>query len=218
MYHLEFACKMDSITESPPPPPSPPSLPTRLASKINIYFADVQGFKTDNHPNSFVLKELCFVEANKGVNSCSSSSSSIPNHYIFRAPFSYSKLTASAKKQSLYLTSFVHGFYWDTGFLDYSEILHTIQPLLLPNTIIYVKGNQKVAWLKQICNTSSLDCRNIEDLGYRTKLQFDHMRPHCKFHNKIGLCAYQNVFVLAEWFNNNNKNINNNNKKCPRLM
>lgn len=199
---------MDSITESPPPPP----LPTRLVSKINIYFADVQGFKTDNHPNSFVLKELCFVQANKGVNSSS------PNHYIFRAPFSYSKLTASAKKQSLYLTSFVHGFYWDTGFLDYSEILHTIQPLLLPNTIIYVKGNQKVAWLKQICNTSSLDCRNIEDLGCRAKLQFNHMRPHCKFHNRIGLCAYQNVFALTEWFNNKNINNNNNNKKCPRPM
>lgn len=160
----------------------------------NIFFVDIQGFISDVRSNTFILKELCFMQTNREN----------VNHYIFRAPFSYSRLTSAAKKQSLYLTSFVHGFYWQTGFVDYSEISKCIEPLFWEtDTVVYVKGEQKVKWLKQLCHSSVLDCRNIEDLGYRTKLTFSFLKPYCKYHNKIGLCAYQNAGSISDWYTAN---------------
>lgn len=188
MCHFEFECKMDNNDDYNPDI----ERQQQQHQQKNIYFADLQGFISDIHLNTFILKELCFMRMNREK----------VNHFIFRPPFPHTRLTSSAKKQSLYLTSFVHGFHWQTGFVDYSEILNCIEPLLLlePNAIVYVKGEQKVKWFKELCHGLVLDCRNIEDLGYKTKLTFSFLKPYCKYHNKIGLCAYQNAGSICDWY------------------
>lgn len=164
----------------------------------NIVFVDIQGFKDGK---TFILKELCFVRGES------------VQHFIFKPPFKYNNLSIESKREAIYLTTLVHGFYWNEGKLDYSQIDKCFESLLLQqqvenNLIIYVKGMEKIRWLKELCKSSSkLVCYNIEDIGCQKKKTtlFDFVKPHCDSHARVGQCAYQNVMLLQEWYEKKHK-------------
>jgi hypothetical protein len=118
-----------------------------------IAFVDLQGFVVNNQ---FVLKEICFsVKSNRHDDN-------IPSfHYIFCEPFAWKYLSDMCRKKAMWLSTFHHGFYWKQGELSYEKINTCIAPLAEKNLIIYVKGQQKVNWLKQLCENIEIDCRNI---------------------------------------------------------
>lgn len=171
-----------------------------MTESVRIAFVDLQGFVVNN---CFVLKELSFsIIQDNGYQSIDDS----PNyHYIFAAPFSWKYLSDICKKRTSWLTAFHHGLYWTQEGTAYEEIANCIEPLLEKDLIIYVKGEQKIGWLKELCYNPFLDCRNIEKLGLNIRLADIchrlHSSPfHCKKHNQSYQCALQNVKAIEKWY------------------
>lgn len=170
-----------------------------MSASDRIAFVDLQGFVVNK---CFVLKEVSFsIIQDNGFQSFDDITS---YHYIFAAPFPWKYLSDICKKRTAWLTAFHHGFYWCQGTTAYEDIITCIAPLLEKDLIIYVKGEQKVSWLRELCYNPFLDCRNIETIGCNIRLG-DVCRSypntfHCKKHSKSNLCALQNVEVIKHWY------------------
>lgn len=165
-----------------------------MGADKHIAFVDLQGFIVNQQ---FVLKELCFL---------SSLSNTTLNHYIYKPPFSWEFVNDRSKKNIIWLTIFHHGLYWIDGNIPYYKIDETFEQLCSPNLIIYVKGAQKVTWLKNLCK-NYIDCRNIEEIGCNFRLA-DCAQPHlsCSQHkHKTNNCALQSVKLISNWYNNATK-------------
>lgn len=159
-------------------------------------FVDLQGFTVNKQ---FVLKELCFYIA---PTSSPQSEITPKYHYIYKPPFSWKFVNDSCKRSIIWLIAFHHGLYWMDGNVSYGEIGKTIEPLRSPNLILYVKGAQKVSWLKNILNDNQIDCRNIEDIGCNLQLnESASCRLNCGQHkHKAKSCALQSVKLLESWY------------------
>lgn len=160
-----------------------------------IIFADLQGFIADG---VFIIKELCFLSA----------FSDIKNHFVFSPPFSWNCVSQSDKKEMIWLAAFHHGFYWNTRGVPYISVKRIIrEQCQQPNSIIYVKGLEKVKWLKTLCveSAENIDCRNIEDIGMSSSLSIEnslhHNIPNCGLHcRKSKVCALKTVAILKQWY------------------
>lgn len=133
----------------------------------HIGIVDLQGFRVGKE---FILKELYFSILNFNdwhKSSCYNiEKDEINRHFIFQAPFSYSKLDKKDKERALGLLAFNHGIYWNSGEINYSKIEKCIQPLLTNNLVLYVEGLGKIQCLRKLCNNSTLsELRNIRDCG-----------------------------------------------------
>lgn len=169
----------------------------------NTFFLDMQGFLADGH---FIIKELAIS---------SYGSDAILSHHIFDPPFEYQKLSKSDKRQAMWLKCFHHGFNWSDGATPYKGFLGIFEEIIPKNATIFVKGAEKIKWLKLLlsassnCNDnykSSLYIVNIEDIGFMTSLKdiqlndYNNPASHCLKHDKLLQCAYKNVLFLKEWF------------------
>jgi hypothetical protein len=168
-----------------------------------IAFVDLQGFVVNN--NNFVLKELSF--SFKSAQQRYIDDNYPRYHYIFSAPFAWKYVDDISRKRSIWLTAFHHGFYWTQGDLSYEKIRACIAPLMEKDLVIYVKGSQKVDWLKQLCKHYEIDCRNIEDFGCALHLsdgaRNEHFKEHCNKHRKADQCALRNIIQIESWYFNN---------------
>jgi hypothetical protein len=172
----------------------------------NIIFADLQGFWIEN---KFILKELCFLIRDSKENSNIFIAPSLSHHFIFTQPFAWYLLSYNSKKTVLWLTQNHHGIHWTQGTTDYNKINECFAPLLGENVVIYVKGAQKVTWLKELCNIN-IDCRNIEEIGCNICLQreeniIDRKLYHCNKHSRSrkNRCALLNSKIIEYWYHNN---------------
>lgn len=79
-----------------------------------------------------------------------------------------------------------------------------IESLRSSDLIIYVKGTQKVEWLKSLLNVNHADCRNIEEIGCNFRLSdCASCRLSCGHHkHKVRNCALQSVGLLETWYHN----------------
>jgi hypothetical protein len=180
-----------------------------MSESDRVTFVDLQGFVINNH---FVLKELCF-SIRRNQEKCVDND--IPSHhFVFREPFSWKFVSDMCKKRAIWLTAFHHGFYWKQGDTSYEKISTCIAPLMEKDLIIYVKGQQKIDWLKQLCGNREIDCRNIEDYGCKIHLsdgaRNEHFQTHCNKHRKSNQCALRNVKQIEDWYFENYTNINYN--------
>lgn len=168
----------------------------------SIAVVDLQGFTSNNE---YILKEIYFSIFNyNGEDDIGTIEHNIDQHFIFKPPFAWNELDKGSKANAIWLLKFYHGFWWNDGQEDYSEIANYMKPLLRNNLIIFVKGFQKVQWLKDLCpNNPHLDVRNIEDLGCNIRLSDESYNLnnslHCSKHCKIRICARQNVEILKNW-------------------
>lgn len=175
-----------------------------MSGSEQVAFVDIQGFVVDNY---FVLKELCFsFKGNRRRQPCIDDNT-FNYHYIFCEPFAWKYVSDMCRKRALWLTAFHHGFYWKQGELSYEKISACLEPLKQNNLIIYVKGAQKVKWLRTLFGTFQIDCRNIEDYGCAIQLsngaRNEHMHSHCNKHQKLQQCALRNIKQIEQWYFNN---------------
>lgn len=186
-----------------------------MCAADNIAFADLQGFFIGNDKR-FILKEFCFsISSSINNNNNIKFNPSISHHYIFAAPFPFHHLSESCQKSVIWLTRNHHGLQWSQGQTNYNKIRECIQPLLEEHhhhhhhhLVIYVKGDQKVNWLKELCSNISIDCRNIEEIGCCSRLPQDygHIFYNCNQHDKRSTnrrCALQNTKIIENWYHSN---------------
>lgn len=139
-------------------------------------FADVQGFTCGY---LFIVKEFALRDSE---GTCI--------HYIFEAPFDISQLSEKDKKSYRYCRSY-SGFLWNSGKVPYSDAHLLINSALNDYEKIYVKGQNKVKWIKAYTKNEVI---NIENLNVNFRLR-DCKMTTCKYHN--GVCALRNVFLIS---------------------
>ena len=173
-----------------------------MCERVCIAVVDLQGFQSSG--DEYVLKELYFSIFDYNNEIIENNTS---RHYIFKQPFEWKHLERGYRANALWLSNFHHGFYWNDGDVNYSEIGNCITPLLRDKLIIFVKGSQKILWLKDLCRNIHLDVRNIEDFNCNIRLSEESYNLsnslHCCKHRKIVSCARQNVEILKNWLRNN---------------
>lgn len=162
---------------------------------MDFAIVDMQGFKDDL--NSFIVKEFSVLTKN------------IKFHEIIKSNLDYDELNASTKRSAEWLKEFHHGLSWDDGYISIGELRQTLQPIL-QNKIIYVKGRDKVQWLREIMHTTNnLLIKNLEDLGCDLNLNlFGNQGKNeppmtCSKHKKMTMdyvCAMRNAIKLKLWY------------------
>lgn len=149
-------------------------------------FVDIQGFRGNG--NRFIIKEISIYKHG------------ILSTHLFDAPYSYNSLDKKYKNQALWLFYNHHGLSWNDGYIPYSRVAEIIYKELAIknsyNTIIYIKGDEKVQWLREYCN---VDATNIETLENCPNLKSMQLNLYNNNNNKS--MTQCNVINLHEWYN-----------------
>lgn len=151
-----------------------------------IIIVDIQGFKDAN--NNFIIKELALATLYN----------SITQSYLIKPPYSFNYLTEEEKEQTRWLEK-NRGIYWSEGYIDHREFKRLIVPYLI-DKIIFVKGREKVNWIKELCsfcNPVDLEEKNCCNLTTLHAMYCKEKKFNCMFHKKE--CALGNVICLRKW-------------------
>lgn len=168
---------------------------------------DVQGFK--DNANRFILKEISVETKN------------IQFHDIIKSPAIIERnLDRKHRKGSNWLTKKYHGISWTDGYITLNELRQTLYPIFNnSNAQVYVKGGEKMKWVKEIFGNEELNCKNVEDEDFdvlpeeRGKCWACYKHKHILDGNKIH-CALENVKVLKKWFMRRKKGYSKNDQIC----
>jgi len=106
---------------------------------MDYIIIDIQGFY--DNKNKFILKEIATLKSSGEV-----------HHFIIKAPYSFNLLTAKTKYTNNWLTKNFHGFYWSDGKTKFCSVINFLKNHLNKQTKIYVKGEEKQKWVKNILN------------------------------------------------------------------
>lgn len=106
----------------------------------NVYICDIQGFQRITE-DSFIFKEVSFL--NIKINA-------LPTAYLFKPPIAWEDLSAEEKCTTQWLEKAYHGIAWDSGDIPYHRLHRVFQICSQGIEKIYVKGEQKVQWLKNL--------------------------------------------------------------------
>lgn len=115
---------------------------------------DLQGFK--DYKNDFIVKE--FVLATRYYTQM----------FLVKPPFAYSTLTSDEKRHVNWIER-NRGIYWREGFIDMRMFKNIVKPYL-QNREVFVKGNEKIQWVKDLCSdcevidVTELGCPNLKTL------------------------------------------------------
>lgn len=161
---------------------------------MEFAFVDLQGF---NSNENFVVKEICILTKN------------LKFHEIVKSPHSFSDLTSKYKQQVKWLENNYHGLRWSQGYITQEELLKTIVPILR-NKFIFVKGSNKLRWLREMLDQQIKFCVNIEDMDCNIKLSYpiskdciDQENEKVKCCNKHTFmkshCALRNALLIRQW-------------------
>lgn len=163
----------------------------------NYAIVDLQGFK--NNSNKFIVKEIAILTKN------------IKFHDIIKPPSPISELDYTHQKQVKWLTRNYHGIEWNDGFTTFRELQSTIEHIL-NGKIIYVKGAEKIIWLRRILGNKrntfeivDLESKNCSISLHKKNKSSTHMKFHiCSKHkalqnNSFCWCALQHVLILRNW-------------------
>lgn len=161
---------------------------------MEFAIADLQGFLKPS--GRFIVKEFAFLTKNIKFND------------FIESPYNFESLSLGTKRSSSWITKNHHGIEWNKGYINIHELRRTIHPILR-NKTIYVKGDLKIVWLKEIMRDPSLNVINIEDIGCDSALhdmnaasEFDFRCSHHRKLDKIFVCAQRNIIQLKIWYAN----------------
>lgn len=154
---------------------------------------DVQGFKNKN--NRFIVKEI-YVETKN-----------LQFHGIIKSPsYIEKKLDKKHRNESKWLMHNYHGISWKDGYITLDELRQTLGPIINNKSVhIFVKGEEKIKWIKQIMGNETLICKNVENEYFsiqpeeREKCWSCTKHKHIKDSKQIH-CAVKNVKILKKWF------------------
>lgn len=152
---------------------------------------DVQGFKRP--VNKFVLKELAVLRFDDDQLSTA----------LFQPPFDWFCLPAKYQYTNSWLQRNYHGLSWYSGDLSYAMIRDVLVSLLCGVSRIYVKGAEKIAWLRDhydstIVDLEKLGCPSLQKLRSASASRCLHHTTCVKF-----FCAAENAELLRAWCRKN---------------
>lgn len=157
---------------------------------MEFVIVDLQGFK--DNTNNFIVKEFSFATKNMKFSD------------IIQSTCTFDDLSAPKQKSSNWLTQNFHGITWYDGDIDVNELLHTIKPIF-SNKIVFIKGEEKVIWLKNLLRDSLQKIVNVETLGCNLNLQknAEMFGLMCSKHKRMSHnlhCALNNVGKIFDWY------------------
>lgn len=128
------------------------------------------------------------------------------SHFVFKPVLSFDALTDEDKRVARYAGCY-HGLRWEEGYICATEFEGIIKRLCADVNTVYVKGREKLEFLKRI-----LENKRIVDLIDADKIRSEE--PSCSFH--VGdsvVCALTNVerlhkYLMCKVLRQNNFNIN----------
>lgn len=157
-----------------------------------LAFIDVQGFKRCY--NEFIVKEFCLL------------SGDFLFHDIVQSPCSRNDLMPSYRREVYWLTTMYHGLHFDNGVTSLDELVERTLEHVKGKTI-YVKGVEKVLWVKDIYKKHyNVEVKNVEDHYHSYKLTLknrNEINLICPFHGYFLKhanchCAYSNAQQLKK--------------------
>lgn len=152
---------------------------------------DLQGFKTDY--NEFIVKELAILCENQTL------------VLLIKPPYPFYELSKTEKMQVQWIER-NRKIYWHEGFTPFLNFKQYVADYL-KDKIIYVKGFEKVVWLKNIVQDGNII--NLDDSPSLRKLYENYSMSKdifsCVYHTHI--CALKNVMCLKKWMYEVNNNI-----------
>lgn len=151
---------------------------------------DLQGFKDNS--NNFIIKEFSFATKN------------IKFSDIIQSTCAFDELSIPKQKSANWLTDNFHGITWYDGDIDVNELRDTIKPIL-STKIVFVKGEEKIIWLKNLLRDSLQNVVNIETLGCNLNLHknSEMFGMMCSKHKRMSHnlhCALNNVSQIFNWY------------------
>lgn len=139
--------------------------------------------------NKFIIIDFQWFRLNraniipKELASCTSDYKK--SHYIFKPPFSFATLTNEDRQVARYITAFHHGLNWCDGYISCSVFDEIIKRLCADVEVVYVKGSEKVKYLRNILDKPIRDLVRAENISRGT--------PSCSFHiSNYVVCAASN--------------------------
>lgn len=178
---------------------------------VKQFVIDFQCFRAKVENSKIILKELC-VE---------SLDDSFYFYSLFAPPYPFKQLAPKEKVNCLWLTNNHHGIPWSWGdtSLDYLKSCNLLKKFQENNEpiVFYVKGIEKMVWLKFLLKNYNLVDKigepnmvkiiNVENLGLNEKLSdmVDLKNNICSNHfgNKIKACAQAHVKILSDFLKSN---------------
>lgn len=148
------------------------------------FIIDIQGFRGPK--DQLIVKEIAILRDGNH------------HHFIITPPFDFKHLPTSLKRQAKWLYQNHHGLCWNGGFTKYQKVQEFLRDKLI-NCTVYVKGNEKSQWIKELLN-DNVEVINIENANCPSLKELKIMFPNekrCLSHNKC--CALQNVFLIENY-------------------
>lgn len=148
-------------------------------SRKSFIIIDFQWYRYNTH--SIVPKELATCDSDFKR-----------THFVFKPVLSFASLKEEDKSVARYVYNSHHGLGWDEGYICVSQFDVIIKRLCANVDVVYVKGKEKLEFLKSILN------KRIVDLIDADKIIKEE--PSCSFHvgNDV-VCALTNVERLHKY-------------------
>jgi hypothetical protein len=151
-------------------------------------FVDLQGFKSSE--NEFIVKEFGY------------STNDYTQSFLIKPPFAFFTLSEWEKRRVRWIEKNL-GILWREGYVDFREFKRIIVTHL-QHKKIFVKGNEKIKWVKDLC----ADC-NVVDIGEMNAPSFGDLykkyclngNVNCVNHKKK--CVLKNVICIKTWYLDN---------------
>lgn len=146
-------------------------------------YVDLQFFKISN---LYIVKEFATLRDDCRL-----------SHYIFESPKDYTLLPRSQQLQVEWIQNNHHSIPWTAGNIPYERASRVIIEDLQDSRIIFVKGIDKVRFLKSL----NITAVNIENLGIRFKIRNIARGISCLNHknNNNNLCALNIIFTIKTY-------------------
>lgn len=152
------------------------------------YIVDFHAFKEPI--NNYVIKDMAILNINDGL----------LKHYTFKPPFEWDMLPIKYKVENKWLENHCIHKNWVTGDVEYTELKNVLNELSKAKKI-YVKGDQKSAWLKNYMNNiCNLEGNNTLALRELRKIGTFKCNLHYYYEKKKDVnCVECNVKAIYLW-------------------
>lgn len=146
---------------------------------------DVQGFKANG--NTFIFKEVAIIPLSTDELSV----------FLFKPPHNFAELSPFHKNENRWLEQHYHRLRWIRGDLNYDELECTLKHVLTHAELVYVKGVEKIRWVRKYTTAEIIDLGLLGCPALRNLTRI----PACAHHsfNIYSECAVSNVLALKKW-------------------
>jgi len=169
------------------------TIKTRDSLRTSLVFirvsavVDLQGFSKPS--KSFVVKELAIL--------CDGMVK--PLTFTFAPPFPWYDLPPEYKWRNAWVERHYTGHKWNSGTIPFDRIEEILYSHLKDIEVIYVKGREKVNWLRTHLKPYHHVIKNLEnDYDDDAIPSLRKLTTPC-FHHKKFMCVADNVIALSQW-------------------